>query len=377
MTPEQWKQVKLLYQQVVELTPPQQEIFLTQNCVDKDVRKEVDSLLANYQKAENFLAPINPKGLNLPVSLEQTDTKADTHTETKNTDNIENFYDSLIGKSLNSTYLVREKLGQGGMGAVFRCSHLFLNNTVAIKVMSPTVTKNESYLKRFHREARVGRLLDHPNIIKVLEFSQSQEGFLFIVMEFVKGETLKNYIKRFAPIPLSKAIEIIKPICDALNIAHERKILHRDLKPANILIGTQGEEEVIKLFDFGILKLLEHNEQIAGNETNLTKSSDIMGTIDYMPPEQVTKAYELSPASDIYSLGLIFYEMLTGELPIVGITSQETLILKTKGKKILAPSTKFPFLPPAIDEVFQKTLSIIPADRYQHVNDLLNAIESL
>jgi serine/threonine-protein kinase len=369
MTAEQWKQVKLLYQQVLDLTPSQREVFLNENCNDSEVRKEIDSLLSNYQKAEEFLTPPNPEALKVVIPLPKA--------ETKLVEDINSFYDSLIGRKLNNTYLVEEKLGEGGMGAVFRCTHLLLNDRVAIKVMSPSVTKNDNYRKRFHREARVGRLLDHPNIIKVFEFSQSQDGILFIVMEFVEGETLKSYIKKSAPIKLSKAIEIIKPVCNALDIAHKRKIIHRDLKPANILIGKQDEEEIIKLFDFGIIKLLEHNEEIAGNDVSLTKSSDIMGTVNYMSPEQITKAYELSPASDIYSLGLILYEMLTGELPIVGFTPEETLILKTKGKKILAPSTKFPFLPTAIDVVFQKTLSMFPTDRYQAVEELLNDLEAL
>lgn len=366
MTPEQWKQVKALFQRVLELEISQQEDYLNINCTDDEVRKEIDSLLATHHKAENFLTP-DKNAIKLNLSITKTDQDL---LETNS------FFTNMIGKKFNNTYQVEEMIGEGGMGAVFRCIHLLLRNEVAIKIMSPHILNKENYLKRFRREARVGWFLAHPNIIKVFEFSQSQDGLFFMVMEYFKGETLKHYIKRAAPIPFLRALEIIEPICNALEVTHKRKILHRDLKPANILIGMQDDEETIKLSDFGIIKLLEYDKQIAGEDTNLTQKGDIVGTVNYMSPEQLMN-YNLTAASDIYSLGLILYEMLTGELPIVGHTIHETIMLKTRGEKLASITEKSPTLPSALDGVIEKTLSPNPAHRYQSVTDLINALKEI
>lgn len=363
MTPEQWEQVRLLFERVMGLEPSQESAYLNHNCPDKEVRKAVKSLLDSYQKSNQYSTTDQTR---TSLSGIMPDIEFDT----------DKYFNNLIGKKLNKIYLVEEKVGQGGMGAVFRCTHLLLGNQVAIKVMLPEIGRACNDIKRFRREARVGYLLSHPNIIKVFEFSQTDDGTLFMVMEFIKGETLRTYINQSAPFSLSRCLEIIKPLCDALDTAHKRNILHRDLKPSNILISEQNGNEVIKLADFGIVKLLEaDNHLTTGEGTALTTTGKIIGSLDYMSPEQMMD-YKLTPASDIYSLGVILHEMLTATLPIHAFNLQELIKLKMSYDKLPPPSIEFPFLTPALDKILRVALTPAPQNRYQKAIDLFSALNN-
>ncbi|MBI4852045.1 MAG: serine/threonine protein kinase [Acidobacteria bacterium] len=361
MTPEQWKQVKLLFEQINLLEPSQEKTYLDSNCYDETVRKEVESLINHHKKSTDFLPE------NKPIS-----TAIFTDTKSSN----EEYFNDLLGTKFNNTYLIEEMIGVGGMGAVFRCTHLLLGNQVAIKIMPPSLKNNSSFVKRFRREARVGWTLSHPNIVKVLEFSQNKDGIFFIVMEYIKAQTLKNYIEKFAPIALRKALEILEPLCSALELAHSRKILHRDIKPANILIGQENGQQLIKLADFGIVKLLEVDGQITNEGEVLTAKETIIGSPNYMSPEQLMN-YPLNTASDVYSLGVIFYEMVTGKLPIVANNFQELLMYKVKGENIVALSTFSANLPLELDKILKKALIPAPQNRYQTPKDLLRAITEI
>lgn len=368
MNSEQLKQVASLFQKIKNLSSKEQEDYLNQ-CQDRLVRKEIEVLL-DRQKTAN----------QLPSKLDKNDvTVADDPSITENNSiyseqYTEAYFNSMINRTLNNTYLIEEKIGEGGMGVVFSGTHLLLGNKVAIKVMVPTLKKSDNDVKRFQREARVGWSLSHPNIIKVFEFSRTQDGILFMVMELAKGENLKHHIRRLAPLPLTRCIQILKPLCDALDLAHKRNILHRDLKPANILISEKNGVETVKLADFGIVKLLSSDNQITTEGTNLTSTGTVIGSLDYMSPEQMM-GYNLSAASDIYSLGVILYEMLTAKLPIQAIEIRELLKLKTSYDKLPSPSTKFPFLTPNLDKVLKKVLFPAPTQRYQKAGDLLNALK--
>jgi serine/threonine-protein kinase len=363
MTPEQWKQVKQLFERVSSLEPSQERTYLENNCQDEIVRKEVESLLAHHKKTNDFLPENNP----IPIPIDPIKEK-----KLKS----EQYFNSLIGTKFNNTYLIEEIIGLGGMGAVFRCTHLFLGNQVAIKIMPPSLSNNADFVKRFRREARVGWTLSHPNIVKVLEFSQNKDGAFFIVMEYIKANNLKSYLEKFAPIPLPRCIEILEPLCNALSLAHKRKILHRDLKPANILIGEQDGSELIKLADFGIVKLLEVDGNITNEGEVLTAKETIIGSPNYMSPEQLMN-YSLTTSSDVYSLAVIFYEMVTGKLPFSGGDFQELVASKVKGNKINAPSTLVPDLPPALDKIIEKSLTVNPQQRYQNAEGLFNALKNL
>jgi serine/threonine-protein kinase len=365
MNSNQLNQAKLLFEEVINLTQSGAKSYLDKNCFDREVRTEVEILLHNFRTGEHSMRH------NETV---ETGTIQDTaeHLELSRSPKETHFAD-LRGKTFNNTYFIQEQIGQGGMGLVFSARHLLLGNEVAIKVLPPTLKKNATDIKRFQREARVGWSLSHPNIVKVFELSQTQDQTLFIVMELVKGENLKNSIKRASPFSPSRCLEILKPLCSALAIAHKNNVLHRDLKPANVLISKENGEELIKLADFGIAKLLRGDDG-ATQGTVLTTEGTIIGSLDYMSPEQFMD-YKLTPASDIYSLGVILHEMLTGELPVYGSSPQEILKLKTSYHKDPPLSQKYDFIAPVFDEVLKKVLSPVPYQRYQKTEDLLSAFQ--
>ena len=199
-------------------------------------------------------------------------------------------------------------VGQGGMGFVYKARQSKLDRWVALKVLSPSLAENPDFAKRFEREAKLLARLNHPNIVAVYDFGR-QGDFFFLLMELVEGVNLREAMRteRFAP---QKALSIVPNICEALQFAHDEGVLHRDIKPENILLDTKGR---IKIADFGIAKMLDDG---SSNVTGLTKHGASMGTPHYMAPEQIENPSEVDHRADIYSLGVVFYELLTGELPL-------------------------------------------------------------
>ncbi|MBX7218455.1 MAG: serine/threonine protein kinase [Blastocatellia bacterium] len=250
------------------------------------------------------------------------------------------------------------------MGSVFRAKHLHLGNDVAIKVLAPHYADDPNLIKRFQREAKVGWALTHPNIIKVSDFGKTEDGILFMVMEYLEGETLDNYLTRSGPLSLQRTLEIIEPLCDALSVAHEQNILHRDLKPANIMISTKKDHTIVKLLDFGIVKLLQPDEHVSA----LTAVGEVFGTPIYMAPEHLM-GLSVGPTADIYSLGVITYMMLTGKLPMDSDDLRK--LFEMKMKPLPAPSGIYSFLPKELDEVLQKVLASQLDKRYQNVHEFL------
>lgn len=281
-----------------------------------------------------------------------------------------NYFNSLLGKELNQTYRIDSQIALGGMGAVFRGIHLENQEFVAIKVISPHLTANSIFVKRFQREAKVGTILSHPNIVKVYEFGETPEGILFMAMEFIEGKTLDEYLSRSAPLNVMRSVEILRPLCDALDAAHRRNILHRDLKPANVLISKDKKgKEVIKLVDFGLVKLMQPDSEITAG-SNLTAMGEACGTPYYMSPEQII-GQPLGPTADLYSLGIIIYQMLTGKMPIESNNVRQILAIKIN-QDPPPPSQKFPFIPKILDSVMQKALARDPRKRYQTGKELFD-----
>ena len=287
-----------------------------------------------------------------------------------------NYFNSLIGKEINRAYRIDEQLAVGGMGAVFRATQLKDSECVAIKVISPHLAANSVFVKRFKREARVGCLLSHPHIVKVYEYGETPEGLLFMVMEFIEGETLGHFLEHTAPFTITRTLEILQPLCQALDAAHKRNILHRDLKPANILIAKdRAGKETVKLVDFGLVKLLEPDNEITQGSTNLTGMGEACGTPYYMSPEQII-GQPLAPTADIYSMGVILYQMLTAKLPIESSSIRQILSIKIN-QDLPPPSEKFPFIPTTLDKVLQKSMARNPTQRYQTAGELFRAFQQV
>lgn len=201
---------------------------------------------------------------------------------------------------------VLEIIGQGGMGVVFKARQPRLDRCVALKILTPHLASQPGFAERFTREARALARLNHPNIVAVYDFGESG-GFFYLLMEFVDGVNLRQAIR--AGVRPEQALALVPRLCEALQFAHDKGVLHRDIKPENILLDTLG---AVKLVDFGIAKFAGDPKAAAG----LTRSGSVLGTAAYMAPEQIEKPETVDHRADIYSLGVVFYEMLTGELPI-------------------------------------------------------------
>ena len=229
--------------------------------------------------------------------------------------------DPFAGRTLDEKYLIEEPLGAGGMGTVYRARHLEMDRPVAIKFLNQRLVEDEAARARFQIEARAAVTLRHPNAVAVTDFGHTAEGGVYIVMELLEGRTLREILSREAPLETARAISIMLQVSAAVAAAHEAGIIHRDLKPSNILVTQSADQPaVVKVLDFGIAKFAigEDEEEAA----TLAQSNSVIGTPRYMSPEQYNSD-ELTPAADVYSLGVILYEMLSGMVPFSGSSPTE------------------------------------------------------
>jgi predicted Ser/Thr protein kinase len=247
---------------------------------------------------------------------------------------------------------ILELVGQGGMGAVYRARQAKLERLVALKILPPAAGRDLSFAERFTREARALARLNHPNIVGVYDFGQA-DGLYYFLMEFVEGANLRHVLREGHLQP-RQALRIVPQLCDALQYAHDEGIVHRDIKPENVLLDKKGR---IKIADFGLAKLLGH----AAEDYALTGSHQVMGTPHYMAPEQMEKPLTVDHRADIYSLGVVFYEMLTGELPL--------------GR--FAPPSQKVDIDVRLDDVVLRALAKEPERRYQHASDVKTELESI
>jgi serine/threonine protein kinase len=254
-------------------------------------------------------------------------------------------------------------LGQGGMGAVYRARQKALDRVVALKILPPGIGKDPAFAERFAREARAMAKLSHPGIVTLYEFGQA-EGLFYVLMEFVDGVSLRQLLEagRLSP---REALAIVPQICDALQYAHDRGIVHRDIKPENILLDRQGH---VKVADFGLAKLMGAGQEpsaaagVAPCSVVLTEAGTVMGTPQYMAPEQVSHPAQVDHRADIYSLGVVFYQMLTGELP---------------GKSLESPSRKGLQIDVRLDEVVLHALEKDRERRYQQASQMKTDVETI
>ena len=275
--------------------------------------------------------------------------------------------DPFVGRTLDEKYSVEERLGSGGMGAVYRARHLSMDRPVAIKVLHQRLVEDEAARIRFQIEARAAVLLRHANAVAVTDFGQTSEGCVYIVMELLEGRTLREILGREAPIETARAISLMLQTCDAVAAAHEAGIIHRDLKPSNILVTqSQDQPAVVKVLDFGIAKLAADtfDEEDA---TTLVQSSSVIGTPRYMSPDQHRGA-ELTAAADVYSLGVMLYEMLTGMAPFTGTTPEE-IAEKHANDAPHSPRTIVASIPEDVESVVLHALEKRPEDRPQNAGE--------
>jgi len=269
--------------------------------------------------------------------------------------------DPMIGRTFDEKYRLDEKLGVGGMGTVYRATHLLIDRPVAIKVLNSRFVEDEAAQIRFRREARAAGRLQHPNAVTVTDFGTTSDGFVYIVMELLEGRTLREVLAREAPLETARAVSMMLQISAAVGAAHHAGIIHRDLKPANIFIVQRpNTPPTVKVLDFGIAKLaaeaLEEDDHLT-----LTQVGVMIGTPRYMSPEQCD-GVQLTPASDVYSLGIILYEMLTGMTPFTGSTPL-AVAMKHSTSPPIPPSEIVAAIPQPIEQVVLHALEKSPTDR--------------
>ena len=271
------------------------------------------------------------------------------------------YVDPLVGHTLDEKYRLEERLGIGGMGTVYRARHLLIDRPVAVKVLNQRFVEDEAARTRFSREARACGRLQHANAVTVTDFGQSHDGYVYLVMELLEGRTLREVLAKEAPLDAARAVSLMLQISAAVAAAHEAGIIHRDLKPANVFIVQRADvPAVVKVLDFGIAKLAADSLD-EDDRMTLTQFGAMIGTPRYMSPEQCDGA-ELTPAADVYSLGVILYEMLTGAVPFSGSTPL-AIAMKHTSEFPRSPREIVSSIPPALEELVLHTLEKNPQNR--------------
>ena len=280
---------------------------------------------------------------------------------------LEKTTDSLLGKTLAGKYRIDERLSGGGMGTVYRGTHVLMDKTVAVKVLRPSLAADEKIVARFSREARAASKISHPHALSVTDFGEGEDGVVFLVMEYLSGKTLKEIIRLEGPLPLPRAVEILRQVGGALAAAHAEGVVHRDLKSDNIMLLSSSGTDYAKVLDFGIAKIKEPE---GAYDPGLTAPDLVIGTPQYMSPEQCSQSPDIDARSDIYSLGVILYEMLVGHVPFIG-DSPTTIMLKHLQQPPPSVLAERNDVPEAIGHVVGRALEKRPEDRYKTVGELV------
>ena len=283
----------------------------------------------------------------------------------------------LVGQVIADRYHVTKKLGEGGMGAVYLAEHVKMGRKSAIKVMSASMSHDPDAVSRFNREANNASRIQHPNICAIYDFGETPDGLIYLAMEFIEGASLNDILKKSGPMSLQRATAILEQTASALKVAHDAGIVHRDLKPDNIMIAQQGGKDVVKVVDFGIAKA------VGGDESGqkVTKTGLVVGTPEYMSPEQLS-GDKLDGRSDLYSLALVYYRMITGTLPFQAETSQETMIKRLTDDPMplrqALPTGNFPGgLQPVMDRALARYAGERYADAVEFASDVKASIAGI
>src|SRR4051794_26415975 len=263
---------------------------------------------------------------------------------------------TLAGRVFSNRYEIQRELAQGGMAEVYLARDQLLNRPVALKALFPEYAREPSFVERFRREAQAAANLNHPNIVAIYDWGQ-ESGTYFIVMEYVEGESLRDLIRSEAPIEANTTAEIGAEIASALGFAHREGVVHRDVKPGNVLLTRNG---TVKVTDFGIAR--------AGASDGLTQTGSVMGTATYFSPEQA-QGQSVDGRSDVYSLGIVLYEMVTGVAPFSG-DSPVAVAYKHVQEEPTPPSQRNPDVPPDLENIILTAMAKDADLRYQTADDL-------
>ncbi len=285
--------------------------------------------------------------------------------------------DPFIGRDiLDGQFQILQKIGSGGMGSVYKALQVAMNRMVAVKILHPKLANRKDLVSRFRREARAMSHLNHPNTTKVFLYGELEDGSLYIVMEFLEGKNLNQTVRAEGPFVVTRALPVLVQVCGALDEAHKAGIIHRDMKPENIFLCQQGGlKDYPKVLDFGLAKVTER--EMRPGSLILTQEGMVFGTPEFMSPEQA-QGKVLTPASDIYSLAVILYEVLTGKLPFDAKSPMEYIQLHVTGKPIKldarVPDKTFP---PLLVEVMDRALAKRPEDRFAMGSDFAAAMQAV
>lgn len=339
MKPDRWRKVDELFEAALEHEPGRRAAFLDQACgSDKDLRREVEKMLDFEKQSEDFIK----------TDVFDVAAKLITQPRFKTSPTSDSIDDARFvpGDVLSERYRIVGLLGRGGMGEVYRADDLKLKQAVALKFLPASLSADGAALARFYKEVSVARQISHRHVCRVYDVSEYQAEH-FISMEYVRGEELSSLLKRIGRLPQDKAIDVARQLCAGLAAVHERGVLHRDLKPANIMLDEHGE---VRITDFGIAALANEDHR------------EMSGTPAYMSPEQLD-GRELTPKSDIYSLGLVLYEVFTGKKAFEASSLQDLLKLRRSDTTPTSPAQYVPELDPLIERVIFRCLEREPAKR--------------
>ncbi len=354
MSPERWQQVKEIFDSALQYEPAERARFVSEACgEDVALRREVESLIASHEKDGSF---IDSPAYEAAAGLLASDPEL------------------TVGEKIGH-YEVLSTLGSGGMGEVYLAYDTRLDRKVALKVLPGAFSQDQDRLHRFEQEARAASALNHPNILTIFEIGEA-DGRHYIATEFIEGDTLGQRIA-IGPLKLGETLNIAEQVTSALSAAHGAGIVHRDVKPENVMIRRDG---IVKILDFGLAKLAQTQSSRSGPEDSTralvkTRTGVVMGTVAYMSPEQA-RGLSLDARTDIWSLGVVIYQMLTGSSPFPGATSSDTLvsILEREPRSLKSLS---PDMPEELEWIVTKALTKDCDDRYQTAREMLNDLRRL